>query len=151
MAVFSEFASRLKLLRKRKSLTQATMAEHLGVTERHYRLYEAGKVDPPTSKIIKLRDFFCVSADYILGLSSDAESIDYLEGQSSNSVFKTPGEVLAAIESSALKFADWATRTTRTAQTGSDAAQVTQEELELLDKIRALPPDKRKVLDVLVE
>jgi Predicted transcriptional regulators len=67
-----KFAARLKELRKRDGLTQSNMAEFLHVTERHYRLYEAGKVDPPTSKLIRLRNHFNVTADYLLGISDDA-------------------------------------------------------------------------------
>ena len=65
------FADRLKELRKRDGLTQVKMAEFLNITERHYRLYEAGKVDAPMSKLIKLRNFFNVTIDYLLGFSDD--------------------------------------------------------------------------------
>lgn len=47
------------------------MAEFLGVTERHYRLCESGKVDLPTSKLIALADYFDVSLDYLVGRSDD--------------------------------------------------------------------------------
>ena len=58
---------RLKLLRGKSQETQAQIASLLGVTERHYRLYEAGKVDPPTSKAVCLADHFDVSLDFLIG------------------------------------------------------------------------------------
>ncbi|MDR3348844.1 MAG: helix-turn-helix domain-containing protein [Acidaminococcales bacterium] len=70
MSVFSE---RLRLLRSEKKSLQREMAEILKVTERHYRLCEAGKVDMPTSKLIALADYFGVSLDYLVGRSDDPE------------------------------------------------------------------------------
>jgi len=64
------YANRLKELRKNKRLLQRQMADFLGITERHYRYCEAGKIDMPASKLIKLADFFEVSIDYLL-LRSD--------------------------------------------------------------------------------
>ena len=62
---------RLKLLRKEAGKTQKQIGELLGVTERHYRLCEAGKVDLPSSKIILLADYFGVTTDYLLGRSEE--------------------------------------------------------------------------------
>jgi transcriptional regulator with XRE-family HTH domain len=70
----SPFAARLKELRKANNKLQREMAELLGVTERHYRLCEAGKVDIPTSKLIALADYFDVSLDYLTGRSDDPNS-----------------------------------------------------------------------------
>ena len=61
------FASRLKELRKTKGKTQKQMAEFLGLNERTFRQYEAGEVDPPSSKATKLAEYFGVSVDYLLG------------------------------------------------------------------------------------
>jgi transcriptional regulator with XRE-family HTH domain len=64
-------ADRLKTLRKAKGVYQKDVAEMLGVLERQYRIYEAGNVDPPTSKTIMLADYFDVSVDYLVGRSDD--------------------------------------------------------------------------------
>jgi transcriptional regulator with XRE-family HTH domain len=64
---------RLRELRKRKVAYQKDMASFLGITERQYASYEAGKVDPPTSKLVALADYFDVSLDYLVGRSSDPE------------------------------------------------------------------------------
>ena len=63
--------NRLKGLRKNKNSTQKQVAELLGLNERTYRQYEAGEIDPPSSKTSKLADYFDVSADYLLGRSDD--------------------------------------------------------------------------------
>ena len=68
------FAERLKELRTAKGNTQKDMAELLEMkTERTYRKYEAGTIDPPTSKTEFLADFFEVSIDYLLGRSDTPE------------------------------------------------------------------------------
>lgn len=59
---------RLKELRKVKGSTQKEMAELLSLkSDRTYRQYEAGEVDPPTSKSVILADYFNVSLDYLIG------------------------------------------------------------------------------------
>ena len=60
-------SDRLKKLRKNKKVYQKNVSELLGVTERHYRKYEAGTIDPPTSKTVLLADYFDVSVDYLVG------------------------------------------------------------------------------------
>ena len=64
--------TRLKELRKDKKSTQKQVAEVLGLNERTYRQYEAGEVDPPSSKTVKLAEYFNVSTDYILDVSDDS-------------------------------------------------------------------------------
>ena len=65
------FAERLKELRKQKKVYQKELAHLLQITERQFSSYEAGKVDPPTSKLIALADYFDVSLDYLVGRSDD--------------------------------------------------------------------------------
>ena len=68
----ADFAERLKELRSTKNVTQKQMAALLGMkTERTYRAYELGAIDPPTSKTRFLADYFDVSTDYLLGRSND--------------------------------------------------------------------------------
>ena len=61
------FGQRLKALRNEKHITQKTMAELVGKTERHYQDMEAGKINVPGLTLIKLADFFEVSLDYLVG------------------------------------------------------------------------------------
>jgi transcriptional regulator with XRE-family HTH domain len=64
---------RLKALRKSKSALQKDMAALLDIQERQYRRYEAGTIDPPTSKTVALADCFNVSIDYLVGRSDAPE------------------------------------------------------------------------------
>ena len=67
----SIFAERLRALRQSKNVFQKDIALLLDISDRQYRDYEAGKVDPPTSKTIALADYFDVSLDYLVGRSDD--------------------------------------------------------------------------------
>ncbi len=70
----SIFFDRLKKFRTSENILQKQMAEFLNITERQYRRYEAGEIDLPLSKAIKLADFFNVSLDYLVG-RSDEEAV----------------------------------------------------------------------------
>ena len=70
----SAFPDRLRNLRQKKNIMSKTMAELLNITPRNYQRYESGEVDPPTSKLIKLADYFYVSTDYLLGRTNNPDS-----------------------------------------------------------------------------
>ena len=63
----SNFHERLRTLRESRNIQVATMLEVLDMTRRNYQRYEKGEVDPPSSNLVKLADFFQVSTDYLLG------------------------------------------------------------------------------------
>ena len=65
------FSIRLKELRVKNGTLQKELASLLQISDRQFRSYEAGKVDPPTSKSILLANYFNVSLDYLVGLSDD--------------------------------------------------------------------------------
>jgi len=65
--------TRIKTLRVASGQKQIEMAAYLEVTPRHYQDIEYGNIDLPSSKVIKLCQFFSVSADYLLGLSDKPE------------------------------------------------------------------------------
>ena len=67
------FGERLKALREEKKLTQTYIAELLGRTHRHYQEIEYGKVNISALSLLKLADFFDVSADYLLGRTDKRE------------------------------------------------------------------------------
>lgn len=71
--VMSLIANRLKELRNSKELTQKDIAIAVGINERTYRRYEAGDMDPSATTIIKLSDFFDISADYLLGRTDNSK------------------------------------------------------------------------------
>ncbi len=47
--------------------TQTDIAKMLGTTQQYYSEYETGKRKLPIDQLIKLCNFYHVSADYILG------------------------------------------------------------------------------------
>ena len=63
------FGKRLAELRREKNLTQEALAREIGVTHGQISFWENGKNEPTAGNLIKLAKFFCVSADYLLGLS----------------------------------------------------------------------------------
>jgi len=67
----SNFYERLKETRKTLNLTQKQVAEGIDISERLYQKYEYGNTKPNFEYIIKLCNYFNVSADYLLGLSDD--------------------------------------------------------------------------------
>lgn len=62
-------AERLVSLQKEKNLQKKDIAEAAGVSLMGYYRYEKGTRQPPADVVIKLADFFGVSADYLLGRS----------------------------------------------------------------------------------
>ncbi len=57
----------IKDIRIRKNLTQADVANALGVSSVVYSRYESGTRQPSIDTIVQLADFFCVTVDYLLG------------------------------------------------------------------------------------
>lgn len=68
------FAERLKELRKEKNMTQAQLAEALGVSKGTIAMWEIGKREPNFETLDRLSDIFDKRIDYILGYSNDASS-----------------------------------------------------------------------------
>ena len=59
--------SRIRDLREDHDLTQAEMAELLGVKQTTYSKYELGKINVPAEMFMKLADLYGVSVDYLMG------------------------------------------------------------------------------------
>ncbi|MBE6804390.1 MAG: helix-turn-helix transcriptional regulator [Ruminococcaceae bacterium] len=62
---------RLRDMREDNDLTQAQVAEVLGIDQRVYSNYEIGKREIPVHLLIKLAKMYEVSTDYLLGLKND--------------------------------------------------------------------------------
>ncbi|WP_026477351.1 helix-turn-helix domain-containing protein [Alkaliphilus transvaalensis] len=60
-------ASRLKLLRKGKGISQKVLAASMELSTSTIAMYETSQRDPDTTTLQKLADFFNVSVDYLLG------------------------------------------------------------------------------------
>lgn len=57
----------LRVLRDERGLTLKQMGEILGVSHMTYQRYEKNDTDVSTDMLVKLADFYGVSADYLLG------------------------------------------------------------------------------------
>lgn len=68
-----EFGSTLKSLRLRNNLTQAQLAQKLGVTKSVISAYETGIRMPSYDIFIYIAKTFKVSTDYLLGLERKQE------------------------------------------------------------------------------
>ncbi len=63
--------SRFKDMREDKDMTQAQIAEILGIQQTVYSRYERGFQYIPIKHLIKLADFYNVSTDYLLGRTNN--------------------------------------------------------------------------------
>jgi len=61
---------RIKDLRKQLNLTQAELAENLGITRSSVNAWEQGISVPSTKYLIELAKTFKTSTDYLLGLEN---------------------------------------------------------------------------------
>lgn len=60
----------LRDLREDNDLTQSQVADYLGTSQTMYARYERGANELPIRHLIKLCEFYHVSADYILGIKN---------------------------------------------------------------------------------
>lgn len=58
-------------LREDHDLSQQRVAEQLNMYRSVYRRYEVGERETPAWVVVKLAEFYKVSADYLLGLTDD--------------------------------------------------------------------------------
>ena len=75
----SPFSIRLIGLRKARNLTQAHMAEALGMNRSTYTCYEIGTSMPNITTLCQIADMFQVNLDYLLGRTAmvqEAECMD---------------------------------------------------------------------------
>ena len=63
------FGERLKNLRKEKGLSQPQLAKEIGVSKGMISFWENGINEPTITYLIRLCNYFEVSADFLLGLS----------------------------------------------------------------------------------
>ena len=63
----SLFSQRLCELRKKQGISQAALAQELGIALRAYQYYERGQRDPQLSVAVSIADFYKISLDYLVG------------------------------------------------------------------------------------
>lgn len=62
---------RMKELRKEKKETQVQVALAIGITDRQYQRFEAGKQKPGFDNFCALADYFGVTLDYLAGRTDE--------------------------------------------------------------------------------
>lgn len=67
-------ASRLKFIRRMRSISQQTIADRLGISRSAYASYESGRAEPDVEMIREIATFYHVSIDFLL--SFDIKSAD---------------------------------------------------------------------------
>lgn len=67
------FEDRLRLARMNKGLTQQQTADRVSTSIRNYQCYEQGTRRPKYETLVDLCRLLNVSADYLLGLTDEAE------------------------------------------------------------------------------
>ena len=71
--------NRIRALREDRDLRQIDVAAATGIDQKTLSNYETGKTNPDSAAILKLADFFGVTADYLLGRTEnnlvDAQSV----------------------------------------------------------------------------
>ena len=69
------FQERLRRLRKERNLSQDEIGKSLNIDGRSVGNYESGNREPSLDTLVKLANFYGVSADYLLG-RTDSRGID---------------------------------------------------------------------------
>lgn len=70
-----KFNENLKTARERRGLSQKEVAENIGVAKSTYSLYESGNREPNVQTIKKIADLLNVSADDLLGIEDEPQTI----------------------------------------------------------------------------
>ena len=67
-----KYNERIRELRENIGKNQTEIAKMLGTSQSYYSEYELGKRELPLKHLIKLCNYYKISADYILGLKNKA-------------------------------------------------------------------------------
>ena len=70
-----DYIQRIRNLREDADLTQTEIAEILGTSQTMYARYERGANELPIRHLIRLCEYYHVSADYILGFTNKKKNI----------------------------------------------------------------------------
>ena len=76
MASTTEFSRTLSLLRQERGVSQRTAAADLGISQALLSHYENGAREPGLGFVCRVCDYYNVTADYLLGRSSNPNGID---------------------------------------------------------------------------
>lgn len=67
------YTDRMRWIRDVRNVTQKEIAAYLGIKQQQYARYEKGINIMPVTYLIKLCQFYQVSADYLLGIKNEIE------------------------------------------------------------------------------
>lgn len=67
--------SRIKELREKRGMIQAILAAELGITQQMLSKYERDTTSIKVDVLKKLAEYFCVTTDYLLGISDVKRSL----------------------------------------------------------------------------
>ena len=70
-----KFNENLKAASEKRGLSQKEVAESIGVAKSTYSLYESGNREPNVQTIKKISDLLSVSADDLLGIDEDEQTV----------------------------------------------------------------------------
>lgn len=80
----------IKILRQEKGLTQVQLAEMLNIDQTTVSKWELGKALPDSQMLIRLSQYFDVSTDYLLGISTFYYPDRVKQSQTANSAALSP-------------------------------------------------------------
>lgn len=80
----NDIGTKIKILRKRRDLSQAEMAHHLGISRATVSNYETNRRAPSIHELRRISEWLGVSLDYF-GVEADDEVFEFLTR--ANSVF----------------------------------------------------------------
>lgn len=69
----------LKLLRKKRGISQQKLADQIGVSQQSINKYENHNIEPDIDTLIRIADFFNTSVDYLIGHSNIERVIEPVE------------------------------------------------------------------------
>lgn len=69
-----DYRERLRQVREDRDLTQAEIGRLLNKSQQGYNHIEAGRAELKIDDLKTLCRFYCLSADYLIGLSDNAEA-----------------------------------------------------------------------------
>ncbi len=73
MKMKGTFGERLRALREDADLNQTELGKKLHLTQRKISYLECGKSEPSVGDLIAAARLFCVSTDYLLGLTGEKD------------------------------------------------------------------------------
>lgn len=70
-----DYRTRLKNIREDRDLTQAELGKVLNKSQQGYNHIEAGRAELKIDDLIKLCQFYNLSADYLIGITNEKKPI----------------------------------------------------------------------------